>query len=240
MEQKKKLTRKDVLELINNRTDLSSANLSGVDISCINLSGVDLSCINLSGADLSSANLSGANLRCANLSSANLRCANLSSANLSCINLSSANLYGANLYGANLSGADLRCANLSSANLKDVLTSPCTTGYSMVCPEEGSFIGWKSLRCGYIAKLRILEDSKRSSATTRKCRASKVEVLDIYNSEGELMHDDFEGVSIYDVDFIYKKGTVIEVADFDDNRWNECTKGVHFFITRAEAENYNK
>lgn len=29
-----------------------------------------------------------------------------------------------------------------------------------------------------------------------------------------------------------------EVADFDENRWNECAPGIHFFITRDEAVRY--
>jgi hypothetical protein len=26
---------------------------------------------------------------------------------------------------------------------------------------------------------------------------------------------------------------------FDENRWNECSHGIHFFITRKEAEDYD-
>ena len=28
------------------------------------------------------------------------------------------------------------------------------------------------------------------------------------------------------------------VKDFDDDRWNECSTGIHFFITRDEAVMY--
>lgn len=30
----------------------------------------------------------------------------------------------------------------------------------------------------------------------------------------------------------------VEVQDFDTNRWNEFTRGIHFFINRQEAINY--
>jgi len=26
---------------------------------------------------------------------------------------------------------------------------------------------------------------------------------------------------------------------WDDDRWNECSGGIHFFLTRAEAEAYS-
>ena len=36
--------------------------------------------------------------------------------------------------------------------------------------------------------------------------------------------------------FIYRVGKEVKVKDFDENRWNECSTGIHFFITREEAE----
>ena len=38
--------------------------------------------------------------------------------------------------------------------------------------------------------------------------------------------------------FTYEVGKTYEVNDFDDNRWNECSTGIHFFITRDEAVKY--
>lgn len=34
-------------------------------------------------------------------------------------------------------------------------------------------------------------------------------------------------------------GAILTGADFDKNRWNECAAGIHFFINRQEAVNYN-
>ena len=42
----------------------------------------------------------------------------------------------------------------------------------------------------------------------------------------------------HDPNFIYKIGEIVEVADFDTDRWNECSTGIHFFITRQEAVDY--
>jgi hypothetical protein len=44
--------------------------------------------------------------------------------------------------------------------------------------------------------------------------------------------------SNWDNNFIYKVGKTIEVKNFDENRWNECSAGIHFFMTFDEAKNY--
>ena len=173
----------------------------------------------------------GANLRSANLRSANLSGADLSGANLRSANLRSANLSGANLRSANLSGA-----NLSGADLLNVRYDECTGFFALVCPEEGSFIDYKKAN-GHIVKLRITEDALRSSATSRKCRCSKAEVLSITTLDGE--DDGLTSIpSNYDSDFIYRVGTTVEVEDFETDRWDECAAGIHFFITRQEAVQY--
>ena len=181
--------------------------------------------------DFYGANLSGANLRSADLSGADLSGANLSGADLS-----GANLRSANLRSANLSGANLRSANLSGADLLNVRYDECTGFFALVCPEEGSFIGYKKAN-GHIVKLRITEDALRSSATSRKCRCSKAEVLSITTLDGE--DDGLTSIpSNYDSNFIYRVGTTVEVEDFETDRWDECAAGIHFFITRQEAVQY--
>ena len=162
--------------------------------------------------------------------------ANLSGANLRSADLSGADLSGANLSGANLSGANLRSANLRSADLLNVRYDECTGFFALVCPEEGSFIGYKKAN-GHIVKLRITEDALRSSATSRKCRCSKAEVLSITTLDGE--DDGLTSIpSNYDSNFIYRVGTTVEVEDFETDRWDECAAGIHFFITRQEAVQY--
>ena len=152
-------------------------------------------------------------------------------ADLSGANLRSADLRSADLSGANLSGADLR-----SANLLNVRYDECTGFFALVCPEEGSFIGYKKAN-GHIIKLRITEDALRSSATSRKCRCSKAEVLSITTLDGE--DDGLTSIpSNYDSNFIYRVGTTVEVEDFETDRWDECAAGIHFFITRQEAVQY--
>ena len=146
-------------------------------------------------------------------------------------NLYGADLYGANQRGANLCGADLCGVDLRNADLCGVenLVSP------IACPEKGSFIGWKKCRGNLIVELEICEDAKRSSATTRKCRCDKAKVIAITSPDGGAEE---VAQSSYTPDFIYRVGDIVSVPDFDDNRWNECAPGIHFFISRQEAVDY--
>ena len=139
----------------------------------------------------------------------------------------------ANLDGANLDGANLDGANLDDANLCDAMNFKLP----IACPDTGEFIGWKKAN-GYIVKLLIPEDAKRLSATGRKCRCNKAKVLEIQVLDGS-QADISEVRSGYDHDFVYTAGETVRVDNFDDDRWNECSTGIHFFITREEAVNYN-
>ena len=216
--------------------DLREANLRGAYLHSARLGGADLSFANLNyatlcNADLHNVNLWGASLNEANLHSADLSCANLNWANLCYTDLSYVNLYGANLLNANLHGAEL-----NSAILDNVKCNYHTNFFALQCPEEGSFIGYKKVR-GHIVKLEILSDAKRSSATTRKCRCSAAKVLSITTLDGR--DDGTQFISSgRDSNFVYRVGEIVRVDDFDENRWNECSTGIHFFITRDEAVEY--
>ena len=195
-----------------------------------NLSYVDLSCVDLRGA-----NLRGANLSCVDLSDADLRGANLSCVDLSCVDLNDADLRGVDLSCVDLSCVDLRGANLSYVDLSCVKYNENTSFLALQCPEEGSFIGFKKCKDNTIVKLLITEDALRSSATSRKCRCSKAKVLEITDREGNSINS---VSSKHDEKFVYEVGKIVEVKDFDSDRWNECSTGIHFFITKREAELY--
>ena len=195
------------------------------------LRGFDLIDINLSGADLRNSDLGDANLMYADLKYADLKYTDLSYTNLSDADLRGANLSDTDISDADLRGTNLWDTDLSNTNLKNVKTNINTIGYNLACPEEGSFIGYKRAS-GCMVKLLILDDAKRSSATTYKCRCDKAKVLDIENAyTGEKIE---ETKSDYDPKFIYKTGEIVTVDDFDDNRWNECAPGIHFFINKEE------
>ena len=130
------------------------------------------------------------------------------------------------------SGANLSDADLSGANYNE------NTGFLLAqCPSEGSFIAWK--KAGkFIIKLEICEDAKRSSATSLKCRCSKAKCIEIQEFD-ESISNISEIKSDHDSSFIYKIGETSEVLDFDTERFNECSTGIHFFISREMAVKYN-
>ena len=217
------------------RTNLSGANLSKANLSGANLSGANLSGANLSGADLSGANLTEANLTGAHLSWAKLLRTNLSKANLSKANLSGANLFGANLFEANLSGANLSGGNLSKALNIDTLSWDSNTAfYPLQCPETGTYTAYKKAN-NLIVELEIPYDALRSSATSRKCRASKAKVISITDLAGRPAGDRVLSDYAYSPKIEYIVGQTIEIPNFDTNRWRECAPGIHHYITREEA-----
>ena len=179
----------------------------------------------LTGAGGKRANLSGADLSGADLSGANLGGADLWNANLGGANLRGANLGGADLSGANLGGANLRDAKLGGANLGGARNAELAFARTCILPA-GELIGWKKLRGGMIAKLKIPAEARRSNASGRKCRAEFADVL-----EGS-------GVSEHDGTTKYEAGKRVTCDTWCDDRWQECAGGIHFFITREEAEAY--
>ena len=167
----------------------------------------------------------------ANLSEANLSGADLFGANLSNANLSEANLSWADLSKADLSWADLSEANLSGANLSWAKNAALAIAMTRILPSEGEVIGWKKCAAGVIVKLRVLPDAERSHAFGRKCRASAVEVLEVIGAE--------VGISSYSSTFTYRVGNIVKPEKpFCQDFTQECASGIHFIITREEAEAY--
>ena len=172
---------------------------------------------------LDRANLDGASLYRASLDRASLDGASLDGANLN-----RASLYRASLYGASLNGATLYGANLNGAKNIPYI--------SLACPSDGVFVGWKKIR-GFLVKLEIPEDARRCSATTRKCRCSKAKVLDIINLDTK-EHVEQVVNKTYNQETLYKVGEMVYPDSFDDNRWEECSNGIHFFINKQDAIDY--
>ena len=215
--------------------DLSGADLSNADLTWANIKWADLKGANLSGANLIEASLFSTDLTGASLSYAVLRRAKLYYSTLCNVSLNYANLSDARLNYTNLSDADLSGANLSYADLSDAKNVP-DTDFPMACPSEGSFIAWKKVNDCYLIKLEIPEDAKRSSATSKKCRCDKAKVLEIkgmYSGENidEVVNMDYAPCT-------YTVGEMVYPDWFDNNRWNECSHGIHFFIDRDDAVNY--
>ena len=136
-------------------------------------------------------------------------------------NLRGANLWGVDLRGVDLRGADLRGVDLRGADLRDAKLSPF-----LIVPEEGSFIAFKKVDTGVI-KIMIPDDAKRTSTLVgRKCRASHILVLEGSGKSQTYTQNTLE----------YKEGEIVIADSYDDDIRVECTNGIHFFMTRKEAE----
>ena len=195
----------------------------------LNSTGKEGKCANLTRANLTHANLRCANLRCANLTSADLTGADLTDAYLYRADLTRADLTRADLTRADLTGADLTGADLTGATLVNTILDEkeqCRNG--IVLTE--SMIGYKNSNEDKIITLEIPIGAKVFSINNNKRRTNKCKVID--------MQGETELCSIYDTDFKYHVGDEIDIIDFDDNYNVECGAGIHFFLTREEAEKY--
>jgi hypothetical protein len=201
---------------------LSGANLRGAYLGGANLGGANLGGANLSGANLRGAYLGGANLRCANLGGADLSGANLRSADLGGANLRSADLLSADLGGADLGGANLRSADLGGANLVGSDMS------SFVIVPAGALEVYKKTSAGVVTLLIPRSAARVNAYGSRKCRAEYALVLDA--PEG--------AVSQHDNRTKYVVGETVYPDSYNPDPRIECSHGIHFFLTRTEAENW--
>lgn len=145
--------------------------------------------------------------------------------------LRGATLRGATLGGATLDGATLRGATLREADLRGVDLDGAdlvALQRTSIVPEVGAFEAYKRCRNGVIVHLRIPAEAARSSASGRKCRAQSVDVLTVYGAD--------EGLSVHDGTTVYRVGHRVACHRWESNRWVECGGGIHFYLSRIEAE----
>ena len=199
-----------------------------VDLGGASLHGANLCNADLRGANLCSADLGGANLYGANLHGADLRGADLCNANLRGANLCGASLCNADLYGVNLCNADLCGANLRGANLHGADLGGAKLPHHRLCPD-GAFTAWKKVG-GYVIELLVPAEAARVGGLLgRKCRCEFARVINITPPAPA-------GVTTRGT--TYRTGEMVHPDRWDDDIQLECTHGIHFFITREEAEGW--
>ena len=244
--------------------NLSHSNLRGADLDSAILSHTDLCGASLSGSSLYSTNLFYSNLRGSDLSNTFLNCANLACCDLRDANLYNAILYDAILCHSILDRADLSNADLSDANLGECLlrdtnlSNTCfsranlahTSMYSAVGKQmeyrrgkvlTEPLIGYK--KCININHRKDINDIIRDVIVTLeiprgaivfsingiKLRTNKAKVISIEGAD--------RAFSIHN-HMSYYVGDEITIYDFNCQYNIECAEGIHFFLTREEAENY--
>lgn len=137
---------------------------------------------------------------------------------------------------------DLTHAQLLVGPLKNVkYDKECILPAFQLVPETGAFTAWKKVEDGFILKLMIPASAKRTSSVggTRKCRASRAKVVSVYSTDGSPINKQRKHYySIYKNSFRYTVGKYVEEPKFNPDPQVECAKGIHFFLTRKEAEDY--
>lgn len=132
-------------------------------------------------------------------------------------------------YGKKL-GRAVQAAIKARANLAGAKNAELVIARTRILPE-GDIIGWKKCKANVIVKLRIPAEAKRSHAFGRKCRAEYADVLEVFGAD--------EGVTNnHGPETVYLPGERVMPDSFCESWQNECSNGIHFFITREEAEVY--
>ncbi len=140
------------------------------------------------------------------------------------------------IYGSVLFEGDAG-AYLADAYLAGAKNASLAIARTRILPE-GDVIGWKKCQQGLIVKLLIPEDAKRSHAFGRKCRAEYAKVLAVYDGKKEVSAGVW-ATSKHDNATKYLKGETVKCDKWETDWLQECAGGIHFFITREEAEDYD-
>lgn len=201
--------------------DLSGADLSNMDFTLSSFQNTVLD-----GADFENSSVENALFDGCSMKGTDFKNARMVTASFRRCDMRGCNIEDANLFGAVLEHADL----------EGIVSNEGTKWFRLHCPEKGAFLGYKKCVNDRMVQLLIPADAKRTSATLPSCRCSKAKVLTIKSFDFTKNFD--EAWSLVDENFVYKKGEWVEVKDFNEDRWQDSTTGIHFWMSRAEAEAY--
>lgn len=264
--EKKRLTQEEFNKMLTERKAGRRLVFEKLDLSCLVFVGLDLRNVSFYNVDLSDAvfrtcNCIGMSMMDVDLRRTTIRDCNFTHAIFTKVDFKATSMFDCDFKSclfdySNLIYVSCLSCNFSRAIFKSTSTidrvkcDVYTGFFDLVCPEEGSFIGFKKAfiynsitdKCEYIiVKLQITKNALRSSSTSRKCRCSEAKVLGFYDIDHSPI-DIEEGekvISIHDYNFEYKLGKIVRPTEpFDPYRWNECSTGIHFFITFDEAVRY--
>lgn len=222
---------KDNGEKYNVNMNMQDIVLSDLDLSGVILRDTDFSWASFHNICFDGADFSGCILKNTLFDNCSLRATVFRNADLE-----SSALRGADMRGCDLRGANMFCSVLEKAKLEGCISDESTRFFRLYCPEKGAFIGYKKCCDNRIVELLIPADAKRTSATRNSCRCSKAKVLVIKSTDCSVYFE--EAWSTVDENFVYRTGQWVEVPDFDEDRWNDSTTGIHFWMTREDAVQY--
>lgn len=136
---------------------------------------------------------------------------------------------------------------IEDTGFNDKINLPEST--NMRCPRYDKIIGYKIIfRWNFesctpvylLATLEIPTGVKRSSSLGNKCRCEYAKVLSIVDQDGVTYNYGLSAHCQPGKSILYKVGEYVYPVSFDENRFNECASGIHFFMTPEEAWDYAK
>lgn len=177
---------------------------------------------------------------------------NLEYSDLSCSVFKFVDLRRCNLERSDMTTSDFMDTNFTRANLKDAKLNGCN--FYAVCDLDKSegknnyiegkvltdnIIGYKKCRNDIIVTLEIPRGAIVFSINGTKCRTNKVKVIAIDGADRAYSKRSiYSKHSITNCYMSYYVGDEITIYDFDCKYNEECSEGIHFFLTREEAEAY--
>lgn len=201
--------------------DLTDMNLSNMEFLLCSFQNTILNGVSFENSSVENTLFDGCPMRGADFKNAFMR-----TASFRYCDMRECNIEGANLFGAVLEFADL----------EGIISNEDTQWFRLRCPEEGAFLAYKKCVNDRLVQLLVPADAKRTSATMPSCRCNKAKVLTIKSFDYTESFD--EAWSLVDENFVYRVGQWVEVKDFNENRWQDSTTGIHFWLTREEAKAY--
>lgn len=201
--------------------DLTGMDLSQAEFLLCSFQNTVLNGVNFEDSSVENSLFDGCPLR-----GANFRRARMVTASFRYCDMRDCCIEDANLFGA----------VLEYANLEGIRSNEGTQWFRLHCPETGPFLAYKKCVNDRLVQLLVPADAKRTSATLTSCRCNKAKVLTIKSFDYKKNFD--EAWSLVDENFVYRKGQWVEVKDFNEDRWQDSTTGIHFWMTREEARGY--
>ncbi|MBQ8802924.1 MAG: pentapeptide repeat-containing protein [Tyzzerella sp.] len=232
----REITVEELKKMMAERTSGKMYQVGEIELKDADLSGWDLRCMDFSLSTFRNVCFDKANLSYSSLENAWCEECTFRGANLKYANLKTVAMRYNDLTDANIEGADLFAAVLEYAKLDGIIHNEETKWFKLHCPETGPFLGYKKCFGNRLVQLLIPADAKRTSATRNSCRCSKAKVLTIKSFDYKEQYE--EAWSLVDENFVYRKGQWVEVLDFNEDRWQDSTTGIHFWLTREEALAY--
>lgn len=227
----------------NMRADLSKTTLINIDFS-----GMDLRHINFYKTTMNGVDFSKADIRFAVFKETDVIFTCFNKANLYEANFSEARLYNTDFVGANLCGVDFDGTHFTGINffkskIYNANFNNCNFGYCTTIEyADGKLteyrrgkiltediIGYKKCQDDVIVTLKIPRGAIVFSINGTKCRTNKAKVIAIDGAKKAISH--FNKMSYYE-------GDEFTIYDFNCTYNDQCGEGIHFFMTREEAERY--